>query len=126
VKKYNLSKNMDKNKSSEIEASACKRQYSLAYKKSVLAKAAECRVPGEFGALLRREGLASSTLHAWRVAEANGRLCASRKHKRGPEKSLSDADKEQINRLEKENASLKKRLEQAEAIIDLQKKLPKS
>lgn len=124
MEKYNLSKNKD-NKSSEVEPSARKRQYSLAYKKKVVGLAAECKAPGELGALIRREGLASSTLHMWRVAEANGRLCASRKRKRGPEKSLSDEQREQLKKLEKENAALKKRLEQAEAIIDLQKKIAK-
>jgi transposase-like protein len=125
VEKYNLSKNKDKNRTNEIEASSRKRQYSLAYKKKVVAMAAECKAPGELGALLRREGLASSTLHMWRVAEANGKLCASHKRKRGPEKSLSDEKNEQLKKLERENAALKKRLEQAEAIIDLQKKIAK-
>jgi transposase len=125
VEKYNLSKNLDKNKSSEIKASPGKRRFSLAYKKKVLAMAAECKAPGELGALLRREGLSSSTVHVWRVAEANGTLCASSKRKRGPEKLLSDEKREQLKKLEKENASLKKRLEQAEAIIDLQKKIAK-
>lgn len=125
MEKYNLAKNRDKNNSSEIEASSRKRQYSLAYKKKIVAMAAACKAPGELGALLRREGLASSTVHLWRVAEANGTLCASRKRKRGPEKSLSDEKREQMKKLERENASLKKRLEQAEAIIDLQKKIAK-
>ncbi len=70
MERYNLSKNKDKNKSNEIEASSRKRQYSLAYKKKVLAMGAACKLPGELGSLLRREGLATSTLHAWRVAEA--------------------------------------------------------
>jgi len=125
VEKYNLAKNKDKNKSSEIEAPSRKKQYSLAYKKKIVAMAAECKAPGELGALLRREGLASSTVHTWRVAEANGTLCSSKKRKRGPEKSLSDEKHEQIKKLERENASLKKRLEQAEAIIELQKKIAK-
>lgn len=123
MEKYNLAKNMDKNKSSEIEASSRKRQYSLSYKKKVVAMAAECQAPGELGALLRREGLASSTVHMWRVAEANGSLCASHKGKRGPQKSLSDEQREHVKRLEKENVALKKRLDQAEAIIELQKKI---
>jgi hypothetical protein len=125
VEKYNLSKNKDKNKTSEVAPSARKRQYSLAYKRKVLAMAAECKAPGELGALLRREGLASSTFHIWRVAQANGKLCASRKRKRGPEKTLSDEQRELLKKLERENAVLKKRLEQAEAIIDLQKKIAK-
>ncbi len=116
---------MDKNKSSEIAASHRKRKYSLAYKRKVVAMASECRAPGELGALIRREGLAASTLHMWRVAEANGRLCASNKRKRGPEKLLSDEERERLKRLEKENTALKRRLEQAEAIIDLQKKIAK-
>lgn len=114
---------MDKNKSSEIEASPRKRQYSLAYKKKVVAMAALCQAPGELGSLLRREGLAASTLHQWRMAEANGRLCASKKRKRGPEQLLSDEERERLKKLEKENAVLKRRLEQTEAIIDLQKKI---
>jgi transposase len=125
MEKYNLSKNKDKNKSSEIEGSARKRQYSLAYKKKMVADAAQCRDPGELGALLRREGLASSTLHYWRVAEANGKLSASHKRKRGPERLFTDDQKDALKKLERENASLKKRLEQAEAIIDLQKKIAK-
>ena len=125
MERYNLSKNKDKNKTSEIKPSARKRQYSLAYKKKILALASECRAPGELGALLRREGLATSTLYSWRVAEANNKLSSSRKHKRGPAKALSDEKKGELKRLEKENAALKRRLEQAEAIIDLQKKIAK-
>jgi len=124
VEKYNLSKNIDKNKSSEIKASSRKR-YSLAYKKKVLAEAAACKAPGELSALLRREGLASSTLHAWRVAQAFGTLCASQKRHRGPQKALSDEKSVRLKKLERENAQLKKRLEQVEAIIDLQKKIAK-
>ena len=41
------------------------------------------------------------------------------------EKLLSDEEWERLKKLEKENAALKKRLEQAEAIIDLQKKIAK-
>ena len=116
---------MDKNKSNEIEVSSRKRQYSLAYKKKIVAKAALCQAPGELGALLRREGLASSTFYQWRVAEANGQLCSSKKHKRGPEKLLRDGERERLKKLERENAALKRRLEQTEAIIDLQKKIAK-
>jgi len=123
MEKYNLSKNIDKNRSNEIKASSQKRHYSLAYKRKVISKAALCKAPGEIAALLRREGISSSTLHDWRKAEANGSLCASFKHKRGPAKPLSDKEREHIKKLEKENYSLKKRLEQAEAIIDLQKKI---
>ena len=70
MKKYNLAKNNDNNKSAEVKPKARKRQYTLAYKKKIVAEAVECKAPGELMALLRREGLASSTVHSWRVASA--------------------------------------------------------
>lgn len=123
MEKYNLAKNKDNNNSTEVKGSGRKRQYTLAYKKKILAEAAACSKPGDIIALLRREGLASSTLHAWRIAEANGVLKSSRAVKRGPVAQLSDGQKARLDRLEKENYALKKRLERAEAIIDLQKKM---
>ena len=57
MEKYNLSKNIDKNRSNEIKASSQKRHYSLAYKRKVISKAALCKAPGEIAALLRREGI---------------------------------------------------------------------
>jgi hypothetical protein len=52
VKKYKLLKNGDKNKSNEIEASPCKRQYGLSYKKKEMAMAAQCQAPGELQAII--------------------------------------------------------------------------
>ena len=123
MEKYNLAKNKGNIKKGEVKAIARKRQYTLAFKKKILQQAAECKEPGSLMALLRREGLASSTLHSWRVAAANGELRSSRDCRRGPEKTLTDKEKADFQRLRKENAALKKRVERAEAIIDLQKKI---
>ena len=123
MKKYNLAKNNDNNKSAEVKPKARKRQYTLAYKKKIVAEAVECKAPGELMALLRREGLASSTVHSWRVASANGELRGSRSLSRGPAAALSNEQKAQLENLRKENAVLKNRLVRAEAVIDLQKKI---
>ena len=121
--KYNLLKDKEKASSTEVLPAPKKKTYSLAYKKKILSKARECKAPGELAALLRREGLSSSTVHGWRVAEANGELRASRALSRGPRKALSDKQSKKLKELERENYRLKKRLERAEALIDLQKKI---
>ena len=48
---------------------AQRRRFTAAYKLKVLAEATACRQPGELGALLRREGLYSFHLAAWRAAQ---------------------------------------------------------
>jgi transposase-like protein len=72
---------------------------------------------GQVGSLLRREGLTYTQLSEWRKASAEGRLTDKR---RGPQANPNLAE---VRRLEAENARLKRQLEQAEAIIDAQKKL---
>jgi len=66
---------------------------------------------------LRREGLTYTQIITWRNAQANGTLMDK---KRGP---VANPNRAEMRRLEAENARLKRQLEQAEAIIDAQKKL---
>ncbi len=80
------------------------------------ATAAQCE-HGELGALLRREGLYYSYLAKWREEYAAGTLSDKA---RGPRANSSAAE---VKRLERENARLQRKLEQAEAIIEAQKKL---
>jgi transposase len=72
--------------------------------------------------LLRREGLYSSHLTAWRRQREQGELNALAPKKRG-RKSTANPLTEECQRLRKENARLSRRLEQAELIIDVQKKV---
>ncbi len=81
-----------------------------------MAEADQCE-HGELGALLRREGLYHSQIAAWRKAVANGTLGTK---KRGP---VADPDRAEKRRLERENERLRRKLADAEAIIDAQKKL---
>jgi transposase len=50
----------------EVATLPKRRQFSAAYKRRIVREAKACQVPGEVGALLRREGLYSSHLTHWR------------------------------------------------------------
>jgi transposase-like protein len=95
-----------------------RRRFSAAYKRSILDEADRCTEAGEIGALLRREGLYSSNLTTWHRQRERGELEGA---KRG-RKPASDETK-QLKQLQRENQRLKRKLEQAETIIEVQKKL---
>lgn len=103
----------------EVSAKPTRRRFTAAYKQRILEQADACKEPGQIGALLRREGLYSSHLSTWRRQREEG---LSEK-KRGRKADPALADKRRMEALERENERLKKRLEQAETIIDVQKKL---
>ena len=105
----------------EVPERAQRRHFSAPYKLRILEEADACRAPGEIGALLRREGLYSSQLTAWRRARREGSLQALAKP-RGPQGRRRDPAAREIERLRQENARLQRRLEQAQAILEIQKK----
>jgi len=107
----------------EVLARAERRKFSLEYKLRLLREADRCSRPGELGALLRREGVYSSTLSNWRRARARGDLVGSGMRKRGPKVRPVDEGAKRIMKLERENRRLKRRLERAEAVIDVQKEV---
>ena len=72
------------------------------------------------GALLRREGLYSSLLSAWRRQRDAGALASLRSRKRGPKPKPVDP---RVKRLEREVMQLRRQLEQAETIIEIQNKV---
>ena len=55
----------------EVVAKPKRRQFTAEYRLRVLEEADRCTQPGEVGCLLRREGLYSSHLTAWRKARRN-------------------------------------------------------
>jgi len=105
----------------EVVPKAQRRKFSGKYKLRVLDEADNCTEPGQIGALLRREGLYSSHLSTWRRQREQGLLEALSSKKRG-RKEKDELDRE-LSRLRRENERLQARLEQAETIIDVQKKL---
>lgn len=107
--------------SPEVLGKATRRRFTLGYKRKIVALAAGLPA-GEIGALLRREGLYSSHLTHWRrlIAQLDAK---TPEPKRGRKPDPTRAEKLKIDKLERDNARLEKRLKQAEAIIDAQKKL---
>lgn len=111
--------NVTRRLDTEVVAKAVRRRFSAEYKLRILEEAEACS-SGEIGALLRREGLYSSHLTTWRRQREAGQLAGLAPKKRGPK---PDPQAEELKRLRKENERLQVRLQQAEAIIEAQKKL---
>ncbi len=102
----------------EVVVKAKRRRFTKQYKLRILKQVDACTRPGEIGAVLRREGLYSSYVSKWRMQRDQGQLETK---KRG--RPAADPSQKQLARLRVENARLSKKLEQAEAIIEVQKKL---
>jgi transposase len=105
----------------EVLPRAERRQYTGQYKLRILEEVDRCTERGQIGALLRREGLYSSHLSKWRRQRAEGELQGLSPQKRG--RKAQEIGVEEFARLQRENERLRARLEQAELIIDVQKKL---
>jgi transposase-like protein len=107
--------------SSEVVRAATRRRFTLAYKRKIVMLASSLPA-GEIGALLRREGLYSSHLTNWRHMLA-AHDAATAEPKRGRKPDPTRPDRLRNEKLSRENARLRIRLQHAEAIIDAQKKL---
>src|SRR6202051_609728 len=78
---------------------------------------------GGTAVILRREGLYSSTLSDWRGLRDAGALGGLTSIKRGPQPALRNPLMAELAQAKRENARLVRRLEHAEAIISIQKKV---
>lgn len=107
----------------EVPEKAKRRKFSAAYKRRILQEVDACTKPGEVGALLRREGLYSSTLTRWRRAREAGELEGLSPKKRGRRSRERDPLAEEVEELKRENVRLQQRLKQAEKVIEVQKKV---
>ncbi len=103
----------------EVPEKTVRRKFTAAYKLRILKEAESCTELGQIGALLRREGLYSSSLTSWRHQVAQGLI----PKKRGPVAQKTDPGIRRIAVLERENEKLAHKLKQAELIIDVQKKV---
>jgi transposase len=107
--------------STQVTARGTRRRFTVDYKASIVQQAAQCRAPGEIGALLRREGLFSSQLTLWRKQyQAGVRRALSQR--RGPTAART-AETVTIAKLERENTQLRDELARAELVIACRKKL---
>ena len=106
----------------EVVARARRRRFTAAEKLRVLREADRCSRPGELGALLRREGLYSSHLSAWRAARKRGELAGLTSRPRGPKPQRPDPRDRKIVEQAREITRLQARAERAEGLVALQKK----
>jgi transposase-like protein len=100
-----------------------RRRFTADYKRRILEQAARAQEPGTLGAVLRREGLYSSHLSTWRKQREQGILNGLAPRQRGRKPKRRDPLVEENQRLERGNQRLLARLEKAETIIEVQKKL---
>ncbi len=112
--------------SNEVNPSPRKRRYSVAFKLRLIEEADRCiNEPGELAALLRREGIYFSTLGDFRKQKAKG-LLDSKRTKALPSTPKERTDPKVVAELaasEREVRRLKRELERARALLDLQKKV---
>lgn len=109
--------------SPELSARPRRRTFTAKDKLRILAdidRAAETR---GIGAILRREGLYSSTLSEWRRQRDAGAFSALVPGKRGPRTAEPNPLSAEVATLQRNNARLTQRLARAEAVIDIQKKV---
>jgi transposase-like protein len=106
---------------SEVQEEPERRRFSAAYKARIVRAAEACMEKGQIAALLRREGLYSSQLCEWRKKYQHGALTALQDDSRGRKKV--NPLQEENERLQRQVARLEHRLQQAETIIEVQKKI---
>ncbi len=106
----------------EVVDKPTRRRFAPSYKLRIVEEADRCTEPGEVGRLLRREGLYTSHLAAWRKASRTGSLKGLSK-KRGRRPSELNPLQGKVRKLERENARLEKELHKAHLILDVQGKV---
>ncbi|SDQ37308.1 hypothetical protein [Pseudovibrio sp. Tun.PSC04-5.I4] len=106
----------------ELTAIPKRRSFTAKYKQCILDEADQAADTGGVTAILRREGLYSSALTDWRRARAAGSLGALQPRQRGPQKAPANPLQAELAKANREVLALRRRLDQAEAILAIQKK----
>ena len=110
---------MDRVPDPEVPAKARSRQYSAAYKARILDEYESLDKAGK-GSLLRREGLYTSLIAAWKKQRDQAvKDALARPAGRPP----ADSRDKEIARLRRENGQLTTELGKARKVIDIQEKL---
>lgn len=107
----------------ELTGTPKRRNFTAAYKLRILDETDQAADTGRVSRILRREGLYSSALTDWRRARAAGTLGALQPRPRGPQKAPANPLQVELAKANREVAALRRRLDQAEAIIAIQKKV---
>jgi transposase len=105
----------------ETPEKATRRKFPTKYKLKILAELDKAG-PNQIGVIQRREGLYSSVVSTWKRQRDDGTLTTLAPKKRGRKPTKDPMDKEN-ERLRRRVAQLEHKLETAELIIDVQKKV---
>jgi transposase-like protein len=109
---------------SEVVPRARRRTFTNADKRRILQAADLCTKPGEVGALMRREGVYSSSLSTWRRQRDAADLVALAPQRRGPKvDAAARVDALHIAQLTRERDKLRVELDKAQLVIEVQKKV---
>src|SRR4051794_14255097 len=101
----------------ELVVRATRRRFSAEYKLRILQQAEACTRSGEIGALLRREGLYTSHLTAWRKQRERGALAALGRPRGRPK---GDGRQSQVAALRARAERAEAELEKARRVIEVQ------
>ena len=107
----------------EVVAKPTRRQFTAEYRLRIVEQADRCTRPGEVGRMLRREGLYTSHLSAWRKARRSGSLQGLTGKKRGTKPAEHNSLSPKVRQLEAKVARLEKELATAHTILDVQSKI---
>jgi transposase len=107
----------------EVPAKPERRKFSAEDKTRILEETDRAVEHGGVGAILRREGIYSSTLHGWRK-ERDAAVRKAFSQKRGPQTKRNPLSSEN-EKLRRQNQRLQEELEKAHIIIDVPKKVAK-
>jgi len=107
----------------EVVPRARRRTFTTADRRRILQAADLCTKPGEVGALMRREGVYSSSLSTWRRQREAAEMAALAPHKRGPKADPARIDAQHIAQLTRERDHLRVELDKAQLVIEVQKKV---
>ena len=110
---------VDERAEPEVTERAKRRVFSPQYKLRILAEYERLNPDGRF-ALLRREGLYTSSISEWRRQRAEGALQALGGTRGRPP---ADPRERELARLRQENARLQSELAKSQRVIDVQRKL---
>jgi len=110
--------------SPELSTPPRRRTFSAKEKLCILAELDRAAgIPGAIGAILRREGLYSSAITDWRRQKEAGTYAGLSPVKRGPKAVPAHPLLAEHAQLQRDYKRLEQRLERAEAVIDIQKKV---
>jgi transposase len=110
------------NADTEVVIPGKRRRFTKAYKLSVIDTFEELKkeAPGKLGEYLRSEGLYYKTVSHWRNQHRDGTLS---EHRKGTIGYVQESMAKENAKLKRQLAATQKKLEQAELLVDLQKKV---